>query len=54
MYKPKYHITTKGFLQNSMITFFEKEYHIFFLTPNNDKERNYHAWGHVRSKNLIH
>ncbi len=54
MYKPKYHITTKGFLQNSMITFFKKEYHIFFLTPNNDKERNYHAWGHVRSKNLIH
>ena len=56
MFRPKFHITTKGFLQNSMLSFFNGEYHIFFLTPDNnkDKKANYHSWGHVRSKNLIH
>ena len=53
MYRPKFHITTKSFLQNSMLTFYNKEYHIFFLTPDRLRETNYHAWGHVRSKDLI-
>ena len=54
MFKPKYHLTNKGFLQNSMLSFFKEEYHIFFLTPDNakDKEGNYLGWGHFRSKDL--
>ena len=54
MFKPKYHLTNKGFLQNSMLSFFKEEYHIFFLTPGNvkDKEGNYLGWGHFRSKDL--
>ena len=56
MFRPKYHITAKGYLQNSMLTFYKEEYHIFFLTPqdNLQKTGSYLSWGHVRSKNLIH
>jgi len=56
MFRPKFHITAKGYLQNSMLTFYKEEYHIFFLTPqdNLQKKGSYLSWGHVRSKNLIH
>ena len=56
MFKPKFHITAKGYLQNSMLTYYKEEYHIFFLTPRvdlNQKVGSYNSWGHVKSKNLI-
>lgn len=57
MFKPKFHITAKSYLQNSMLTYYKDKYHIFFLTPTdneNKKASNYNSWGHVSSKNLIH
>ena len=57
MFRPKYHITAKGYLQNSMLTYYKGEYHVFFLTPHdysNIERGSYNSWGHVRSKNLIH
>jgi len=57
MFRPKFHITAKSYLQNSMLTYYKDKYHIFFLTPTdyeNKKVSNYNSWGHVSSKNLIH
>jgi beta-fructofuranosidase len=57
MFRPRYHITAKGYLQNSMLTFYKEEYHVFFLTPqnySNNEKSTYNSWGHMTSKNLIH